>query len=164
MPERTTPYPLPDSAIVQLPPHDLAQVAVSICRRVYGVELDYSRRSLHRLDGLLCERFRLGQYTAENFPGAFALALGAYLGAVLVRCLPDGQWGTSIDNLYRTPLPFLLFTRGEYERQLNVVEDCLTLLWTGDGLLPARYFNQNADGLRQIGFAIEASPTMAARR
>ena len=153
MPERTTPYPLPDLMIVQLPPEELAHIAVSIVRRVYGVELDYSRRSLARLDEVLRGRFRLGQYTVENFPGTFALALGAYVGAVLLRSLPAGQWGTSIDNLYRTPLPFILFSRGEYERQINVVEDCLTLLWTGGGLLPDAYYEYHAGGLHRLGFA-----------
>jgi hypothetical protein len=151
MPERTTPYPLPDPVIVQLPPRELAQVAVNISRRVYSVELDSGRRSLGQLDRLLRERMRVGQYTSENFPGAFALALGAYVGIVLQHDLSGGQWGTSIENLYRTPLPFLLFSRGEYERQINVVEDYLTFMWTGDGLFPAAYFQHQERGLQQLG-------------
>jgi hypothetical protein len=153
MPERITAYPLPNPAIVQLSPEALARVAVTIVRRAYGLELDYSPGSLRRLDAVLRERCRLGQYTPETFPNALALTLGAYVGAVLQRHLPDGGWGTSAENLYRTPLPFLLFTRGEFARQINVVEDCLTLFWTGDGLLPRAYFDYQAQGLERLGFA-----------
>jgi|GEM_PF-2427922 len=151
MPERTTPYPLPDPGIVQLPPDALASVAVSIVRRVYGIDLDYTPGSLRRLNEVLRERFRLGQYTPETFPNALALALGAYAGVVLRRHLPGGEWGSSSENLYRTPLPFLLFTRGDYARQINVVEDCLTLFWTGEGLLPRDYFDYQARGLGKLG-------------
>ncbi|MHB9110099.1 MAG: hypothetical protein ACYDCO_23865 [Armatimonadota bacterium] len=154
MPERTTPYPLPDPAIAQLPPDALAGVAASVARRMYGIELDYSPASLKRLNAVLGERCRLGQYTAESFPDSLALALGAYVGVVLQRHLPAGQWGTSAENLYRTPLPFLLFSRGEFERQINVVEDCLTLFWMGEGLLPHEYYQYHAHGLERLGFRI----------
>jgi len=157
MPERTTPYPLPDPAIVQLPPDALARVAVSIVRRAYGIELDFTPAGLRRLDEVLRERCRLGQYTPKTFPNALALALGSYLGIVLQRHLPAGQWGTSAENLYRTPLPFLLFTRGEYARQVNVVEDCLTLFWTGEGLFPREYYAFHARGLERLGFAVSTS-------
>jgi len=154
MPERTTPYPLPDPAIAQLTPDALAGVAASVARRMYGMELDYTPASLKRLDVVLRERCRLGQYTAESFPDSFALALGAYLGVVLQRHLPTGQWGTSAENLYRTPLPFLLFSRGEFERQINVVEDCLTLFWMGEGLFPHEYYQYHANGLERLGFRV----------
>jgi len=154
MPERTTPFPLPDPAIMALPPDALARVAVTIVRRAYGIELDNTLASLRRLEAVLPERCRLGQYTPETFPNALALALGAYLGVVLEHHLPDGQWGASAENLYRTPLPFLLFTRGEYARQINVVEDCLTLFWAGNGLLPYAYYAFHARGLERLGFAV----------
>lgn len=152
MPERTTPFPLPDPAIAQLTPDALAGVAASITRRAYGIELDYTPGSLKRLDAVLRERCRLGKYSAETFPTALALALGAYLGVVLQRHLPAGKWGTSAENLYRTPLPFLIFSRGELERQINVVEDCLTLFWMGEGLFPHEYYQYHARGLERLGF------------
>lgn len=152
MPERTTPYPLPDRTMLSLSPRELAGIAVAIIQRVYGVTLDESRAGVTRLDALLRGRFRLGCYTPDTFPAALAVALGAHLGEVLLRAVPGGRWGEHIENLYGTPLPFLVFTLGEYERQINVVEDMLTLLWRGDGLLPGDYFADQVRGLTRLGF------------
>lgn len=149
------PYPLPDVALSTLPPDDLARVGVSIVRRVYGVELTPTRAGLTRLDALVRERLRPGRYTQADYPAVLALSLGAFLGVTLLELFPGGQWGESCENLYRTPLPFVLYTRGDYARQINVVEDFLTLMWSGEGLLPADYLTYQLDLLTRLGFSAD---------
>jgi len=156
--ERTTPFPIPERALLELPPARLAAIAISSIRRVYDIELDFSLASLSRLDALLSERFRRGQYDAKNFPSTLALTIGVYLGELLRREIDGGEWGQQIENLYATPLPFLLFSRGEYERQINVVEDILTLLWRGQGAFAIDYFYRQYRHLQRLGFIAPEKP------
>ncbi len=152
MPVRTTPYPLPDAALSTLPPAALGQVGVSIVRRIYGIELETTPCGLARLDALVRERLRPGRYTPADYPTMLALSLGAQLGLTLQQLHPGGQWGESGENLYRTPLPFLLYARSDHARQINVVEDFLTFMWSGDGLYPADYVAYYLQLLARLGF------------
>lgn len=159
MPVLTTPYPLPDVAMLALPPSALAGVAVSIIRRVYNVEVDYTAAGLARLDTVMRAQLRVGAYTPETFPAVLALVLGAFLGEALLHHVPSGRWGDTDEDIYHTPLPFLIFTRGDYERQINTVEQMLTFFWTGDGYYPADYLAQQCGHLQRIGIA-EAPRTL----
>lgn len=143
---------MPPAALLQVPPSQLAASAVAVLRRVYSVELDYTRASLDRLDTLFAERFSVAQYTPETYPRMLALVVGAYVGEVLLRLVADGHWGTPEENLYRTPLPFLLFDRAEYARQINVIEDMCIHLWAGTVLPPGRYVDEHVTNLTRIGF------------
>lgn len=151
MPKLNIPFPLPDPALQALPPAMLAEAAVSVLRRVYGVELDYSPASLVRLDKLAHEKFRLGSYRPESFPTTLALAIGAYLAEMLRRHIDFCRWGDSSDDLYSTPLPFLLFSHTEYEQQVNVVEDLLFYLWRGTGPTLPEYFALQLADFQRLG-------------
>ena len=161
MTELTTPFPIPDLSLLALPPASLAGIAISSIRRVYGIELDFSLAGLSRLDALLSERFCRGQYRAETFPTTLALTIGVYLGEMLRRLIDGGEWGQPIDNLYGTPLPFLLYSHGEYARQINVVEDILTLLWNGQGAFAIDYFHRQYQHLRKLGFVAHDTPVQS---
>lgn len=154
MPKLNIPFPLPDPALQALPPAILANAAVAVLRRVYGVELDFTPASLERLERVAREQFRLGQYRRDSFPSTLALAIGAYLAEMLRRHIDNGCWGSSDDNLFGTPLPFLLFTHAEYARQVNVVEDLLHYLWTGAGPTLPDYYALQLDDFKRLGFAI----------
>ncbi|HEY3418140.1 MAG TPA: hypothetical protein VGM23_14780 [Armatimonadota bacterium] len=97
------------------------------------------------------DQMRAGHYTRKSFPSALALVLGSYIGEVLRRRF-DGHWGEQIENLYGTPLPFLIFAHHEYERQINVVEDLMTYLWSGKGLSPREYLASQSAELARLGF------------
>ncbi|MHB9024545.1 MAG: hypothetical protein ACYC7E_10270 [Armatimonadota bacterium] len=150
MPPRIPTFPLP-KALLDLHPRDLASSAVASLAQVYGIRLDYSPASVAALDGLVREQLRVGRYKKQNFPGALALVISAYVGEVLRRWF-DGHWGEPVENLYGTPLPFLIFTHHEYERQVNVVEDLMTYLWSGTGLSPRQYLESRSAMLQQLGF------------
>ena len=137
-----------------LPPAILANAAVAALRRVYGIELDFSAASLQRLEQVARAQFRLGHYRTESFPSTLALAIGTYIAEMIRRRVADCCWGEYDDNLYSTPLPFLLFSRAEYARQVNVVEDLLNYLWTGTGPTLPDYFALILDDLRRLGFTI----------
>ncbi len=129
MPTRALPFPLPDDALLTLPPESLAASAVTTCAKVYTVTLDYTWASLARLDVLVSEHLRAGRYSRDSYPAVLALTLAAYVGELLRRQTPAGRWGTREENLYGTPLPFLVFTRPDHEMQINVGEDVMTALW-----------------------------------
>jgi hypothetical protein len=150
------PFPLPDTGILTLSPVEMAAAAVSTVRKAFGVDLDYTPRALARLDALLAERTRAGQYTAERYPAMLALLVGAYTGEVLRQTVAGGAWGEPHDDIFATPLPFLLYTRGEYARQINVVEDVMAYVWTGNGPSPYGYFTAQLEALRKLGFTIAA--------
>ncbi len=155
MPKLKIPFPLPDPAMQALPPAILAEAAVAVLRRVYGVELDYSPTSLERLERLAREKFRLGHYRPESFPTTLALAIGTYLAEMLRRHIDNCRWGDADEDLYSTPLPFLVFSRVPYERQVNLVEYLLYYLWRGSGPTLPEYFALQLDDFRHLGFAIK---------
>ncbi len=149
----TTSYPLPDEEMRRLAPETLAAAARASLRSVYGVEVDFTRDGVARLDALLRTQFMVGRYTAETFPANLALTLGAYLGEVLRQLIPHGYWGQpDADDLYCTELPFLVFSYQEREKQVNVVEDFLRYLWTGAGPSPRAYLEAQLTLLEQLGF------------
>jgi len=154
MPKLKTPYPLPDPAMQALPPAILAAAAVAALRRVYAIELDYTPASLERLEQVARGQFRLGQYRPESYPATLALAIGTYIAEMLRRQIESARWGEADEDLYGTPLPFLVFSRSEYERQVNVVEDLMTYLWTGTGPSLPEYYTLQLDDFRRLGFAI----------
>jgi hypothetical protein len=66
-----------------------AELAVQAARAVSRVRLDYSVRSLERLDGII-EGFRRERITADQAPETL-FTLGCYLGEVIIReC--GGEW------------------------------------------------------------------------
>lgn len=154
MPKLKTPYPLPDSSMQALPPVILAAAAAAALRRVYGIELDYTPESLERLEHVAREQFRLGEYRTESFPATMALAIGTYIAEMLRRHIEGGRWGVPEEDLFSTPLPFLLFSRAEYERQVNVVEDLMAYLWTGAGPSLPEYYAYQLDDFRRLGFSV----------
>ena len=160
MHEVATPFPLPDAALLEIPPDRLAEIALSTVRGVYGIALDFTLDSLARLDAVLSAQFCRGTYTAEQFPVNLALVVGVYFGELLRRQFAGGRWGEPIENLYRTPLPFLLYSRDgyEYERQINVVEDILALLWAGRGAFAVEYFYGQHRHLQRLGFIAREAP------
>jgi len=149
--ENKNSFPIARSSITSF----AAEAAVAVLRRVYNVELDYSPASLERLERLAREKFRLGHYHPESFPTTLALAIGAYLAEMLRRHIADCRWGESKEDLFSTPLPFLVFSRAEYERQVNVVEDLLYYLWHGNGPSLPEYFALQLEDFRHLGFAIK---------
>lgn len=130
-------------------------MAVSTLRQAYGIELDYAPASLRRLDEIVLDRLFPGEYARERFPAMLALTIGAYTGEVLRRAVGDGMWGAIDEDLYGTPLPFLLFARGEYSRQVNVVEDIMTFLWMRDSAPPGEYVREHLTVLRRLGITAE---------
>ena len=153
MAKHTTPHPQPDDQMRRLAPETLAAAAQASLRAVYGVEPDYTRDGVARLDTLLHAQFLVGRYSAETFPANLALTIGAYLGEVLRRLIADGYWGQpDADDLYRTALPFLVFSYQEREKQVNVVEDFLRYLWTGKGPSPRAYVDEQITTLQRLGF------------
>ncbi len=147
-------FPLPDAGILALAPAEMVRAALAMARKAYGVELAPTAPHLARLDALLAERTRAGEYTAERFPAMLALLVGAFTGEVLRLTVSGGDWGDRQDDIFATPLPFLLYTRGEYARQLNAVEDVMAYFWTGDGPPPYGYFQEQVAALRRLGFSL----------
>ncbi len=154
MPKLKIPFPLPEPSLQALPPAMLATAAVAVLRRVYGIELDYTPASLERLERVAREQFRLGEYRRESFPATLALAIGAYIAEMIRRHIDDCRWGASDEDLYCTPLPFLVFSRREYERQVNVVEDLMSYLWSGAGPTFPEYFAYQLEDFKRLGFRI----------
>jgi hypothetical protein len=161
MPIRPTPFPLPDTAIMLLTPEEMAAAAVAAVRRGYGVELDYTPASLRRLDDGVVARMTPGQYPPARYPAALAMLLGAYAGEVLRRTVDGGKWGDRDEDIFATPFPFLLYTRGEYARQINVVEDVMAFLWSGDGLPPGAYCDEMLAALHRLGFTAPPAASAA---
>lgn len=138
--------------MLDLPPQALASAGVTTLRQVYGVTLEYSLSSLAQLDHLFVEQFRVGNYTPETYPAMLGLTIGAYMGEVLLRVVDGGHWGNPEENLFGTTLPFLLYSRPAQDRQINVVDYFLYLLWSGDGIPPRAYLQQQIDQLTRLGF------------
>ncbi len=158
MPKLKIPFPLPDSTCKRCRRPCWPRRRCAVLRRVYGLELDYSPASLVRLEQLAREKFRLGRYRPESFPTTLALAIGAYLAEMLRRHIDHCRWGEIDEDLYSTPLPFLVFSRAEYERQVNVVEDLLYYLWRGTGPSLPEYFACSSMISGRLGFAIREDP------
>lgn len=156
MPQHATSYPLPSADLLAIPPDTLAASALASVQRIYGITLDFSLESLHRADVLCREHLRIGHYRQADFPAALALTLSAYVGEVLRRHVTGGHWGHRDEEVYGTPLPFLVFSVEEHERQINVVEEMMAFLWSGKGLPPHAYVQAQLDGLRQLGFTVTA--------
>lgn len=152
MPIRSLPFPLPPEQIRSLSPPLLASAALGPLQRVYGVTLDFSMGSLARADDALRRHFRVRRYAVGDYPATLALNIAAYVGEVMRRQMPGGRWGLPEEELYGTPLPFLLFTHHEHEVQINVVEDLMRYLWSGDGCAPHNYAAQQFAALRRAGF------------
>ena len=75
--------PTPENA------HALAAGIVAAAQRITGVELDYSRGSLERVDAILgdlCSNGPPAEQIAETLFG-----FGCYVGEVMVRC-STGRW------------------------------------------------------------------------
>jgi hypothetical protein len=149
---RDTPFPLPDAAIHTLPPADLAGAAASALHRAFGIDVGFTPRYLEQVDALLVARMSIGQYTPERYPAMLALLVGVFVGEVLRLAVAGGAWGETGDDIFATPLPFLLYTRGEYARQINVVEDVMAWFWTGGGPSPWGYYAEQVAALRKLGF------------
>ena len=66
-----------------------AELAISMARSVSRVRLDYSVRSLRKLDGIIA-RFDQEQVTADEIPETL-FTFGCYLGEVLIRQC-GGEW------------------------------------------------------------------------
>jgi len=130
----------------------MVHAAIATARKAFGVELALTAPHLARLDALLAERTRAGEYTAERFPAMLALLVGAFTGEVLRLTVAGGDWGAREDDIFATPLPFLLYTRGEYARQINAVEDVMAYFWTGDGPSSYGYYQEQVAALRRLGF------------
>jgi hypothetical protein len=135
-----------------LAPAELAEVWQTVVERQYGLLLEMTPVALPRLDAWLRTHLRLGRYGADTFPHSLVCGGGCFVGEVLRRTVGGGRWGERGDNLYGSAWPFLLFSRGEVDHQVNVVADLVGFVWTGHGLGPTAYVAHQRADLQRLGF------------